>query len=362
MTFKFSLDHSPIMKIKLPLLILLAFLSLSCKSQKVTYEKLTELKELITSNTYPKIDAVLVSRNNEILIEEYFHYNDQNRTHQTRSSHKSITSVLAGIAIDQGLFTVDDEIGQYVTEWKDDPRGKITVKDLLEMRSGLACENFFDVGPDCESEMFESDDWLAYILEIPKRYEPGLQWEYTSMEPELVGLIITRTCKTTLMEFADKYLFKPLEIKNFEWQITPDGRGFSAGSSYMRPIDMLKISQLVLNKGKWKGKQIVSEKWIKESTICEIEVGMSFLFWSGIENAITSSATYGFLWYREVLEYGDIKTEVLFASGNGGQYMMVLEDYNTAVVFTGSNYGSWQGKLPFDILLKYIIPILKEEK
>lgn len=230
------------------------------------------------------------------------------------------------------------------------------------MRSGLACENFFDKGPDCESEMFETEDWLGYILEIPARYEPSIQWEYSSMEPELVGLIITRTCGMTLMDFADKNLFKPLEIEKFKWQITPDGRGFSAGSSYMKPFDMLKISQLVLNKGKWNGKQIVSEKWIKESTTCEIKVGMSFLFWSGIENATTASATYGYLWYREVLEYGDIKTEVLFASGNGGQYMMVLEDYNTAIAFTGSNYGNWRGKLPFEILLKYIIPILEEEK
>jgi hypothetical protein len=58
------------------------------------------------------------------------------------------------------------------------------------------------------------------------------------------------------------------------------------------------------------------------------------------------------------LEFGDIKTDVLFASGNGGQYMMVLEDYDAAIVFTGSNYGNWRGKLPFEILLKYIIPIL----
>jgi CubicO group peptidase (beta-lactamase class C family) len=350
------------LNLRFNLIILLSLLSLSCQSQQSTYDKLTELKELIASDKYPNIDGIVVARNNKILIEEYFNGFERDSLHETRSSHKSITSLLAGIAIDQGLFKVDDEIHKFITEWKNDPRGNITIKDLLEMKSGLACENFFDVGPDCESEMFETDDWLGYILGIPRRYDPGLKWEYTSMEPELVGVIISRTSNMTIMEFANKHLFEPLGIEHFEWLITPDGRGFSAGSSYMKPLDMLKIAQLVLNEGNWEGQQIVSEDWIKESTNCQTNVEMSFLYWAGTKIAEYTSANFGYLWYRELLQYKDIKTEVLFASGNGGQYMMVLEDYDAAIVFTGSNFRSWKGKLPFDILLKYLIPILEDEK
>ena len=76
-------------------------------------------------------------------------------------------------------------------------------------------------------------------------------------------------------------------------------------------------------------------------------------------NSKYHSATYGFYWYTETLQYEDIKTEVLFASGNGGQYMMILPEYDAKVVFTGSNYGNWRGKLPFEMLLKYIIPMLQ---
>lgn len=123
---------------------------------------------------------------------------------------------------------------------------------------------------------------------------------------------------------------------------------------------MLKIAKLVLNKGNWEGRQVVSERWIKESTTCPTDVEMSFVRFSRIRNAKYTTADYGYLWYRELLQYGNIKTEVLFASGNGGQYMMILEDYDTALVFTGSNYGSWRGKLPFEILLKYLIPMLED--
>jgi CubicO group peptidase (beta-lactamase class C family) len=345
------------MKINYPLILLL-ILNVGCKGQQSAKGKISTLRKVITSDRYPNIDGIIVAKNDTIIVEEYFNGFDRYKPREVRSSFKSITSLLAGIAIDQDLFKLEDEIGQFINEWANDTRGKIRVKDLLEMRSGLACENFFDKGPDCESEMYESDDWLEYILNIPLRYEPGTKWEYSSMEPELVGIIISRASQKTLIDFADEYLFKPIGIEECQWEITPDGRGYAAGSSYMKPLDMLKIAQLVRNGGGWKGQQIVSSDLIKKSTKCEIEVGMSFLQWSGIENAVTTSARYGYFWYREKLQYEGIQTEVLFASGNGGQYMIVLEDYNAVVVFTGSNYGNWRGKLPFDIFLKYLVPIL----
>ncbi|MEM7104922.1 MAG: serine hydrolase domain-containing protein [Bacteroidota bacterium] len=341
---------------------LLLFLAFNCKTQKPTTDSNLVFRDLINPKDYPNIDGIIVAHNNEIIIEEYFNGFDKDQLHQTRSSFKSITSILAGIAIDQGLFSVEDEIDKFITEWKNDPRGKIKVKDLLEMRSGLACENFFDVGPDCESEMYDTDDWLGYILNIPLRYEPGQQWEYSSMEPDLAGIIISRSSNMTLMDFADQYLFSPLGIETCEWEITPDGRGYAAGSSSMKPIDMLKIAALIANKGHWNGTQVVSESWINESTNCTIHVDMSFLYWSGMKNVDSASARYGYLWYRELLSYQDIKTDVLFASGNGGQYMMILEDYDAVVAFTGSNYGNWKGKLPFKILLKHIIPILEDNE
>jgi len=345
---------------KYPLIITLLFLTVNCRGQQSN--ELTELKSIVASKTYPKIDGVIISQNGNLIFEEYFNGFEKDSLHDTRSSFKSITSLLAGIAIDKGLFTVDDEIEKFITEWKNDPRGKITVRNLLEMKSGLACEGFFGIGPDCESEMWDTKDWLKYILNIPLRHDPDLNWAYTSMEPELIGIIISRTSSLTLMEFAKQHLFQPLEIENYKWYITPNGGGYAAGSFFMRPIDMQKIAQLVLDKGKWDNQQIISEKWINESTNCQTDVEMSFIRFGRTENAKYTTAKYGYLWYREKLKYKNIENELLFASGNGGQYMMILEDYNAAITFTGSNFGNWRGKLPFDILLKHIIPILETEK
>jgi len=339
-------------------LSLLIFLLLSCNASNSSQNLLNDLKTQIESGDYPNIDAVIIEHKNKVIFEEYFNGFRNIDVHQIRSAHKSITSLFAGIAVDQGLFSIEDEVGKFLTEWTNDPRGKIKIKDMLQMRSGLACEEFFSKGPDCESAMYESEDWLAYLLSVPSRHQPGTTWEYSSMEPDLVGTIIARASGMTLMDFADQYLFGPMGIENFEWEITPDGRGYSAGSSRMLPRDMLKIAQLVRNKGNWQGRQLVSSNWIDESTDCYIPVEMSFLEYSGLEEQKFNSALYGFFWYIERLEHETIDTEVLFASGNGGQYMMLIEDYDLALVFNGSNYGSRLGKMPFEMIVNYIIPFV----
>lgn len=176
-----------------------------------------------------------------------------------------------------------------------------------------------------------------------------------------MGEVISRASGMTIMEFAKQNLFKPLAINDYKWTISPKGRGMTAGSFYMKPIDMLKIARLVYDNGNWNGQQIVSEEWINKSTNCEIDLDFSFTRYSKMPNAKYESAKYGFYWYRERLQYKAIHTEVLFASGNGGQYMMILPEYRAKVVFTGGNYGNWKGKLPFEILLKYIIPMIDNE-
>ena len=335
--------------------------SYSTIDSPLALDSLAVLRADILRGKYPYIDGIVVAQNNETIIEEYFHRFDRDSIHDMRSSFKSIISLLAGIAVDQGLFTVGQKASTYLNEWKDDSRADIKIKDLLEMRSGIACEEFFDEGPNCESEMWDADNWLTYNLSVPARHAPGTKWEYSSLEPDLVGVIIARASEMTLVEFAKKHLFDPLDIKDYSWYITPEGRGYGGGSFFMKPMDMLKIAKLVQNNGEWEGNRIVSEAWIKESTFTEVLVQMSFLGVAGTPNAKSESAKYGYFWYRELLEYEDIKTEVLFASGNGGQYMMILEDYNAAIAFTGSNYGNWKAKLPFEILLKHIIPILEEK-
>lgn len=333
-----------------------------CQAQHSGDSLIRELNKKVAAKVYPNIDGIVVEHGNKIIIEEYFNEFTKDSLHDMRSSFKSITSLLAGIAIDQKLFALDDTLGRFFPELKNEGKRNISVQNILEMRSGLNCEEFYDIGPVCEEEMFKTNDWIAYCLGVDLIRAPGVNWSYSSNDPMLMGEIITRASGMSVMEFAKKYLFQPLGIDNYKWTISQKGTAVTAGSFYMKPADMLKIVNLVKNKGKWKGNQIVSAGWIRKSTNCKIDIEFSFTRYSRMPDARYESARYGFFWYQENLHYRNINTEVLFASGNGGQYMMFLPGYDATIVFTGSNYGKWRGKLPFEMLLKYIIPVIEKEK
>lgn len=335
---------------------------INCRAQLAEMSFLEELKEKVADKTYPKIDAIIVQQGEEIIMEEYFNGFHKDSIHDLRSTFKSITSLLAGIAIDKKLLSLDDTLGRFFPELKHEGKRKISVQNILEMRSGLNCEEFYDIGPDCENDMWQTEDWVAFCLGVDLVREPGKVWSYNSNEPMIMGEIITRASGMSVMDFAKENLFEPLGIREYRWTISPKGQGMTAGSFYMKPADLLKIIHMVKNKGNWKGRQILSEDWIKTSTNCHINIDFSFTEFSGLQDATFLSARYGFFWYQEPIQYKDINTELLFSAGNGGQYMMWLPEYDLTLVFTGSNYGNWRGKLPFEMILKYIIPAVEKEK
>ena len=156
----------------LVLIVLLFSLNITT-AQSSLKDKITEMRRAIEAGDYPNIDGVLVARKGQLLAEEYFGDFGRDSLHDTRSAFKSVTSLLAGIAIEKGLFTVEDELRTIFPEWVNDRRGSITIRNLLQMRSGLACEGFFGIGPDCESLMWETDDWLEFMLQIPPAARAG---------------------------------------------------------------------------------------------------------------------------------------------------------------------------------------------
>lgn len=341
------------------LVCLFYFIWLSANAQSHKVLKLDKLDQELLSGTYPNIDAIIIQHGAAVLLEQYYNGFTTDSLHDTRSSFKSSTSLLAGIALDKQLIKLDDTLGNYFPELQDPEKRGIRIRHLLEMRSGLDCEEFYGTGPDCEDAMWATDDWIDFCLNVDMIRSSGQNWSYNSIDPMIIGEVIARASGMTVMEFAKQYLFEPLGILDYRWTTSPKGQGMTAGSFYMKPLDMLKIINLVKQKGEWNGQQIISSEWIEQSTICDIPMDYSFAHYAKIPDAITESARYGLYWYREMLRYDTIHTEVLFASGNGGQYMMWFPEYDLTVVFTGSNYGNWRGKLPFSILLKHVLPAIR---
>lgn len=311
---------------------------------------------------YPNIHSILVQHNDRLVFEEYFGNHTADSLHDIRSAFKSITSLLTGIAMDKGIIAnLDTPVLQYFPNYepKDLRKKNISLRHLLQMKSGFEAEEFYGIGPEVEDIMWDTDDWIQYSLDLPMKDDPGKNFSYSSSEALLLGAALAKAANQSIMDFSRAYLFEPLGITDYRWTITPKGFGLTAGSFFMKPRDMVKLGQLVLEEGEWKALRYISAPWITTSTRCNDPIDYSFVRYSRMDNAQVETARYGYYWYKERLRYGLIDTDVLFASGNGGQYIMILKDLDAVVVFTGGNYGNWRGKLPFEILLKYIIPALQ---
>ena len=316
----------------------------------------------VEKSTYPNIHSILISKGRNIMYEHYFSGFNKDSLHDSRSSFKSVTSLLIGIAIDKGLIkNVDQKVYTYFPEYKqifenDERKKKITIKNLLEMESGLDCEEFNDT-KNCEDSMTTTKDWVKFSLALLMNNEPGKVWAYTSCNPMIISGIIRNVAHTSIMNFAKHNLFDPMGITNYKWTVDPSGNGMTAGSFYIKPRDMLKIGMLVRDDGVYKGKQIVSAKWIKESTTATIPIPQfSFVKSSKSKVAFPQPTYYSYYWYNELLKTKTLSENIVFASGNGGQYIMIIKSLDLVVVFTQGNYGTWKAKQAFDILAKYIVP------
>lgn len=313
-------------------------------------EKLIDLIHNIRNGSYKNIHSLLLVKDGKLILEEYFHGFHRKKAHQIRSATKSIGSILTGIAIDHNFIKgTDEKIYPYFKDFEigqkwDKKVRDVTLKTLLTMTSGYACDDHEIPSFQCEKAMYKTNDWVEYALNLPMAYEPGEHWAYNSSSLILVSEMISKTSNMTIPDFANTYLFKPLGINDFDWGFSPKGRAFIAGKAKMKPRDMAKIGFLMLNSGRWNGKQIISQKWINQSTR---------------DHAKSKSYRgYGYLWWTGKHLFGEQIIAGYWAAGNGGNYIFVCPALSFVAVFTGGNYTNILEVQPLGMLINYIIPAM----
>jgi CubicO group peptidase (beta-lactamase class C family) len=306
-------------------------------------KSLNDMKGRILQSVYENIHSVVIIKNGKLVFEEYFGGYHQDKKHNVYSVTKSMGSILTGIAIDKEFISdVNEEIYPYFSEYE--PKGgwdskmkEVTIKHLLNMTSGWACEDEWG-GNECDKEgLSRAPDWVNFLLDKGVINQPGEHYSYNTRSLILLGKIISKASEMTIPDFADKYLFTPLGISDVQWwgkkNIVSLGNNL-----HMRTRDMAKIGYLFLNNGKWKGKQIVSKKWIKES------INYNFEEWPF---CYRTGYCHRYLWYTYKDDFDFPKVEGYFASGNGGQNIWVFPSLDLVVAVTAGNYNSskWQHSL-----------------
>lgn len=311
------------------------------------------LKARIRDGTFRKVDGILVVKGGKILIEEYFNGFDRDTIHEIRSATKSIGSSLIGIAIDQGNITgVQDRLYAYFRDYEsiqnwNVTKNDITLEHVLNMSTGLDCDDMDPSSEGNESNVLDEADIVRFMLDLPLVHKPGEHWAYSTGSAHLIGAIIESAAGNSVQEFAQTTLFEPLNITQYKWKTT-GGIAHTGGGFWMRPIDFAKFGQLYLQKGRWLGKQIISEKWVRESSKTHIQV--------------TKDLGYGYMWWKWIFKVDGRPVPAFSAQGNGENHLFIFPDFDLVVVLAGSAYQEIYGPPQTAMMMsQYILPAIVQD-
>ncbi|MFP2928690.1 serine hydrolase domain-containing protein [Pyxidicoccus sp. 3LG] len=308
---------------------------------------LESLEHDVAEGTVEEPDSVLIARNGKLVYERYWNDFKREDTHDLRSATKSFTSLLVGMAHERGVLPDLDApalslLPDLAPVRNPDPRKeRITLRHLLEMRSGLACDDWDADSPGNEEKMYDTDDWARFMVDVPMRDEPGTVTRYCTGGVVLLGAVLERATGLSIPELSRQWLFGPLGVGDFGWE--PAGkRGTDTGGHLrLRPRDFLKLGQVFVGGGTWNGERLVSETWVSES---------------GKPHSALGDAQYGLLWWSSRFVIQGTPVEVTFARGNGGQYVFVAPSLGLTAAFTASHYNAAGSALPIALFGRYVLP------
>ncbi len=269
------------------------------------------------------IRAALVIKDGAMIYEYYQEGNSAGTRFDIYSITKSILSATVGIAIDQGyLAGIDTKIEAYLPAIAegvaagniDADMKEITVGNLLSLTSGIEWTETLANGMLMLDWMM-AENQVDYILGSNMRNKPGEVFNYNSGDSHLLSALLTEATGMSAKEYADVNMFAPIGIKDYIWW--GDSQGISLGGFgiYMTARDAARIGQLYLNKGMWGEERIISEEWITASTQPQGPDG-----------------EYGYNWWIDVPD-GQQDYQMYYAAGLGGQYIIVVPDYQIVAVF-----------------------------
>ncbi|MEO1022589.1 MAG: serine hydrolase [Bacteroidota bacterium] len=316
-------------------------------------EPIRTLNERIAQKRFKDITSIVVIKNGELLIEEYFNGADRRTLHDTRSVGKSFASTLAGIALKEGhLKSLDQTLNEFygLKEYANysQEKGEVTLRSLLTMSSGFLGNDDDYESPGNEENMYPTDDWVRFTLDLPmdKTKDTGEKWEYFTAGAMLMGDIIDETVPQGFEQYADEKLLKPLGITEYKWPYRPKGVPSTAGGMRMRALDFAKYGQLYKNGGTWKGQRIIPEDWV-EATMTNYFADKP------------GQTPYGLLFWNHTFKVNGTSYETYQCRGNGGNYVIVFKDEPLVIVITATAYNTFYGHSQVNLmLLSYILPAL----
>lgn len=321
-----------------------------------SYDKvlIKQLNRKIAQEYFKDITSIVVIKDNKLLIEEYFNGKSRNSTHDMRSVSKTLASTIMGIAINDGHIkdknqTLNNFYDLKSYENYSTSKEKVTLESLLSMSSGIEGADMDPKSAGNEENMYPTSDWVKFGLDLPmdKNKTIGNNWDYLTAGAVILGDVLNKTVPDGLEKYAHQKLFKPLGINNYKWQYTPTNVPNTAGGFKMSTLDNARWGQLYLDNGNYNGTQILPEAWVEISLEKHIAL-------PNRENEY-----YGYLLWNKTYKVNNKEFEAFYASGNGGNKIMIFKDIGVVIVITATAYGQPYAHHQADeIIEKYLLASL----
>ena len=346
----------------------------ACSSDVDSTDAVSDLSEQIDAGVdegrFENLHAVLVMSNGELVLERYYEGVDErwgrwrgrvafgpDELHDLRSVTKSLVGLLYGIALSEGIVPPLDaplveQFPEYPDLAADSQRRRMTVAHALTMTMGTEWDESLPYSDPRNSErvMEVAEDRYRFVLDRPMVAEPGSQWTYNGGATAVIGRLIAKGSDRSLRDYAEEKLFAPLGITELEWVRGNDGEYIAASGLRLRPLDLATIGQMLLDGGRWEGRQIVPAAWLEQS----------FQPWASFDEF-----DYGYQWW---LSPGSSDRSAdgprwVAGFGNGGQMLYLLPDLDLLVVINAGNYNNLEvsrrlGAIVFEIVLPALQPEL----
>lgn len=323
------------------------------------------------------IHSILVVKDGALVFEEYFDGADLNlfdenmmvsctlcmeekhftrdELHYTASVTKSVTSQVFGIAVDRGyISSTDTTMFSFFPDYahlRTPEKEQVTVHQMLSMTTGLPFDERSYPINDSRNDAFQlfvTDDPVAFMLSRDVVHAPGTTYQYNSGTTVLLGEIIRRATGQSLPSFAEEHLFVPLGITSYRWAdcFAAPNVSFASGGLYLRPRDMAKIGQLMLEDGVWNGRRVLPSDWVRRSVTKAATVTDG----SGADG-------YGYQW--KLRRYNGL--DAFYASGWGEQFVVVIPEENLVYVQTSGRYGGERIPLWHDAIIEgYVLRAIRD--
>ncbi|WP_157277575.1 serine hydrolase domain-containing protein [Paenibacillus taiwanensis] len=283
---------------------------------------------------HPNLRCFLLARQGDVICEVYVDC-DETSLHELRSATKTIVGILVGIASSRGQMpTLHESIKPYFEAElsqgnRNDPLwSSISLYHLLTMTSGLHWQTGPKLGERWIHRFHNSVSWTRFALRLPVHAAWLNQFQYRSVDSHLLSVLISRITGMRADQYANRHLFGPLGIINYHWAVSPDGDTTGHIGLHLSGRDMLKIGQMMLNKGSIRDNNVsnsidtayvIPSEWISETMRSH-------------HTGIHTYGNYGYQgWSHRLHAY-----DAFCALGHGGQLIYIVPELDIVVVLAGN--------------------------